>query len=330
MTANARSLVIRITISIAAVFLLIFLMRDKLSNSLAMIRHGLDMRWFLCVVAGYVVGNAILAVRMRSVFRAQEVHMSVREAIHLTIVGLFFNLFLPSAVGGDMAKVYYACQYSGKKMESTTSIILDRMIGFVSIICMAVAAVFICKDQFGDAKIDRLIFLFLGLMLLAVAFFASKRFARVFSFFKIFVPSEKWRKRLSEVYHSIHGYRNHLPILMYSLALSFFAQGIFTLTYYWTALSLGHPTNPWLYFLFVPALAIVSMVPSIGGLGVREAGSVYFFSRLMPTETALALSLLMDFIIYGFSLIAGLWYAFHGGLKAKLPFGGLEEIDHAR
>jgi hypothetical protein len=60
------------------------------------------------------------------------------------------------------------------------------------------------------------------------------------------------------------------------------------------------------------------MLPSLGGLGVREAGSVYLFSRYMETERALALSLLMDCLIYGFSLLAGAFYAVKGGLKEKI------------
>jgi hypothetical protein len=61
------------------------------------------------------------------------------------------------------------------------------------------------------------------------------------------------------------------------------------------------------------------MAPSIGGLGVREASVLYLFSRYLPSERAFALTLLMDIVIYSFSIGSGIWYAFRGGLKQKNP-----------
>ena len=59
------------------------------------------------------------------------------------------------------------------------------------------------------------------------------------------------------------------------------------------------------------------MAPSIGGLGVREASVLYLFGRYLPPERALALTLLMDIVIYSFSIGSGVWYAFRGGLKKQ-------------
>jgi len=59
-------------------------------------------------------------------------------------------------------------------------------------------------------------------------------------------------------------------------------------------------------------------VPSIGGLGVREMGMVFFLKNYMPNEKALVLSILLDMIIYGFSLSSGVLFAIKGGLKQKV------------
>ena len=69
------------------------------------------------------------------------------------------------------------------------------------------------------------------------------------------------------------------------------------------------------FFVLVPVISIVAMAPSLGGLGVREAGSVYLFSRFMSSQEALAISLLMDLIVYGMCFISGIIYALKGGLK---------------
>ena len=45
--------------------------------------------------------------------------------------------------------------------------------------------------------------------------------------------------------------------------------------------------------------------------------ALYLFSRYLPPERAFALTLLMDIMLYSFSIGSGVWYAFRGGLKAK-------------
>ena len=79
-------------------------------------------------------------------------------------------------------------------------------------------------------------------------------------------------------------------------------------------------------FILIPVLSIASMAPSIGGLGVREAAIIYLFKHYMPNERALALSLLLDMLIYALSFAGGILYAFKGGLKARVMHE-MEEIN---
>lgn len=327
MKTSWRGTLLRMGISLIAVFLILFFLRDKLSESFQIIRKEVIPSWFILILATYFVANILLAIRLRYVFQVQHVRMTIREAIHLIFIGVFFNLFLPSAVGGDVAKAYYAYQFSGKKMQSMTSVLLDRLLGFVTLILMALAGILVSRDQFQDPRIQSTIYVFMALMVFMVAFLWSKRFARRFKFMIHWLPSENLRGRLAEVYHAIYGYKHHSGILVLTLALSFLGQVLFIWAYYCTARSLGQVIDPWLYFILVPLISVISMAPSMGGLGVREAGSIYLFGRFMTMEHALAVSLLMDIVIYGFSLASGVWYAIHGGLKAKV-IHEMEEIAH--
>ncbi|MDD5218528.1 MAG: lysylphosphatidylglycerol synthase transmembrane domain-containing protein, partial [Candidatus Omnitrophica bacterium] len=260
------------------------------------------------------------------IFRTQEISISYLESLYLAFMGLFFNLFFPSAIGGDVAKAYYAYKHTGKKIESMSSVFSDRLIGFIAIIIMALVALGVASKQFDDPRVYQIIFVFLGIMIFSVLFFASKRFAGIFGFLQVLIPSEKLKHRLGELYHAIYGFKHHKGMLVASLLISAVAQTFFILVHYFLARGLGVQIGMSVFFLLVPVVAIVSMAPSVGGLGVREAGMIIFFKKFMLSERALALSILLDMLVYGVSLIAGIFYAFHGGLKKK-EIHEMEELE---
>lgn len=309
--------IVRFAISFAAIGLIVFFMRDKLHESVAILKHEVVWGWFAAAIAGYFVGLAILAVRLHWVFKVQNIHMNFRECYHLGFVGLFYNLMLPSAVGGDMVKAFYAYKHSGKKIESATSILLDRLLGFVAIIAMAWVGLMCFSKEATNAYINYAVYGACGVLVFVIAFFASKRFARIFKGLARFIPKEKWKKQLAEVYHAIYGYRHHQGPVLMAVLLSFAGQAVFISMNYLLALAIGAEIDYWKFFILIPVINIVSMAPSIGGLGVREASVLYLFGRYLPSERALALTLLMDVVIYSLSIGSGIWYAFRGGLGPK-------------
>ncbi|MBM3255830.1 MAG: hypothetical protein FJZ08_05970 [Candidatus Omnitrophica bacterium] len=85
---------------------------------------------------------------------------------------------------------------------------------------------------------------------------------------------------------------------------------LFPIASYITALSLGVNINPIYFFIFIPVVGAITLLPiSIGGLGVRENITVLFFASVgVSHNLALAISLLNSFFILIFGLIGGLAY----------------------
>ena len=315
---GARGKILRFFISFAAVGLTIYFMRGKLHEAMGILRHEVLWSWFALAILGYFVALAILAVRLQWVFKAQNIHMSFQETYHLGFIGLFYNLMLPSAVGGDVVKAFYAYKHSGKKIESATSIFLDRLLGFVAIIVLAGFGLLYFSRESENAYIDYAVYGACGVLVFLIAFFVSRRFARLFKGFAKLIPSEKWKLQMVEVYHAIYGYRHHRGPVLMAIMLSFLGQAVFISVNYWIARSIGAQISYGTFFILIPVSYIVSMAPSIGGLGVREASLIFLFSRYLPSERALALTALMDIVIYLFGIGSGIWYALRGGLKEKL------------
>lgn len=318
MKKGLAGLILRISISFGAIGLVLGSQREHLHEALLILQT--EVVWFYVFLAAvtYIGALAVITLRLQYVFRVQHIHLSFRETYYLTWIGLFFNLFLPSAVGGDIAKAYYAYKHSHKKVQATTSVIWDRLLGFSTLIGVAMIAVWIFSEELNDVRLDFLVYVFLAFFAGVMLFFSSRHIARPFKFLRHWIPSEKLRRLIEEIYLSLYSYKGHFGVLVLTLFLSLIGQGLFILVHYCLTLSLGVSINPWLFFILIPILSIVSMAPSIGGLGVREAAIVYLFKSYMPNERALALSLLLDMLLYTLSFAAGILYAFKGGLKAKL------------
>ncbi|MBU9889268.1 MAG: flippase-like domain-containing protein [Candidatus Omnitrophica bacterium] len=324
--SGSQGKILRFLISIAAMGLIFYVMRDKIHESMAILRHEVRWEWFGAAVAGYFIALAVIAVRLLWVFRVQDIVMRFRDCYYLGFVGLFYNLFLPSAVGGDVARAYYAYKHSGKKVESATSIFLDRLLGFFATIIIAAMGLIYFSREIESTYIDWAVYGACAVLVFIVAFFSSRRFARLFKGLARLVPNERWRHRMAEVYHAVYGYRHHHGPVLIATLLSFVGQAIFITTNYWVARSLGADIAFWKFFVLIPVISIVSMAPSIGGLGVREASVLYLFSRYLPPERALAYTLLSDLLIYSFSVGAGILYAFRGGLKQKVDASMGDEV----
>ena len=311
-----RGLVLRLLISFGAIGFIVYSFRGKLHEAVGILRTEVIWAYFFLAAVTYLLGLCLLAIRLQWVFKVHKIAVNFMESFYLGLVGLFFNLFLPSAVGGDLVKAFYAYKHSGKKVESMTSVIMDRILGFAALSIMSVTAVLIYSKQLNDPRIDRMVYYFMGVMLLLALFFASRRFAKFFKFAGGWIP-ESWKAKISTLYHAIYEFKFHKRLMVSVVLLSLAGQCLFIIVHYWLTLSLGVDISPFIFFILIPILSVISMAPSLGGLGVREAAVIYLFARFMPNERALALSLLLDILIYGFSLVSGIIYSFSGGLKPK-------------
>lgn len=310
--------ILRLAVSVGAIALVFWSQRQHLSEAFSILKQDIRYEYVLLALATYVGALAVIAYRLKLVFEVQKIRLTFRETYYLSWVGLFFNLFLPSAVGGDIMKVYYAAKHSGSKIHATTAVVWDRLLGFSALLVMAMIGVMALYKELDDVRLDFFVVIFFVFFGFVGLFFMSKRMGRAFKFLKHWVPSEKIRGILSDLYHAMHAFRGHKKIFAGTLLLSFAGQALFITLHYWLARGIQIDMSLGLFFILIPVLSIITMAPSIGGLGVREAAVVYLFKHFIPNERALALSLLLDMLLYALSFGAGILYAVKGGLKSKV------------
>lgn len=89
-----------------------------------------------------MIGVAVLsALRWRSYLHAiGRIDVSFVSALRLTMIGGFFNAFLPTGVGGDAYKAMKVAP-RGERSESLASVLLDRFSGLVGLSVVGVVAI---------------------------------------------------------------------------------------------------------------------------------------------------------------------------------------------
>ena len=104
----------------------------------------------------------------------------------------------------------------------------------------------------------------------------------------------RFHETLHGLYEAIQRYWGHRRALLLAVGLSLILQTLGIIIFYLISRSLNVLVPLRFFFLFVPLINMVSMLPiSVSGIGVREASSIYFFAKVgLDSASAMSLSLL--------------------------------------
>lgn len=104
--------------------------------------RGSNKRMLVAAVLAYAIGYPLMIVRWRMLLQVQGLHLSPQTMLRLVLIGNFFNLVVPGAVGGDVAKAaVLAGQTPGKRVEALLTIFVDRVLGAVGLLVLAALSV---------------------------------------------------------------------------------------------------------------------------------------------------------------------------------------------
>ncbi|MCM8796064.1 MAG: flippase-like domain-containing protein, partial [Candidatus Omnitrophica bacterium] len=200
--------------------------------------------------------------------------------------------------------------HTSRPHEVVASVLLDRLSGYVGLVILALLALL-----FGFRLIpDRTPFLAVGvitLILIAILLALFNKFIYTKISRLLHSPrAGKIRQAVKDLHDELYYFRHNKKIIIKSLIFSIFIQMIGSLSFYLINLSLGLKINIVYFFIFLPLIGAITLLPiSIGGLGLRDATVVFFFAKAgVSKDLALAMSLLNFFFILVLAGIGGLIY----------------------
>ncbi len=78
----------------------------------------------------------ICSIRWNALMRALDIHLPQARTFVLSMVGSFYNTFMPGSTGGDLLKAYYASKHTPHRTHAVLSVLIDRIIGLLALIIL--------------------------------------------------------------------------------------------------------------------------------------------------------------------------------------------------
>ncbi len=233
----------------------------------------------------------------------------------LYYIGLFFNNFLPSSVGGDFVRVFYLGKSIGMP-KSTASVAFERLTsGAAMVVIVLIAALFMESVRPFLVPIYIVAAILVGIFVLLVFWMRKGKNQKEITDdhhtnkFKIIMY--KGNHLVRKMGEAAADYRHEnwkwwLCIAILSLCFQLGMAWINDLLF----LSFGFDVPFYELLVYVTLISIITMLPiSINGLGVREASYLLFFSELgIPQGVAVSVSLLFFVLVAVSSLAGGLFW----------------------
>jgi uncharacterized protein (TIRG00374 family) len=299
---------------------------ERMADALAQIRW----EFFLLALALYLSGQLLSALRWQVLLRPLGLAVSYARLVALYLLGMFFNFFLPTVIGGDAVKAYYLARETQDSVRALASVFMDRNTGLGALLLIAFGAAAIGHVSLSERALVvplggvLLVYLLLNLLLFAEAPYRAclwlLRVVRLRSAVGV----------VTRAHAALVAYRSSPASIGKALGLSFVFHLLLIGLNYANARALGVALDILALSVFIPIISLLSMLPiTMYGLGVREYAFVVLFSSVgLPREASLLLALLW-FLVTLLASVPGafLYVAYrsrprHGDDRAEGRFTG--------
>ncbi len=279
--------------AVSALLLWLLLRRMDLGR-MASVLAGIRLEFFLLALALYLGGQLLSALRWKILLTPLGLAVSYARLVALYLLGMFFNFFLPTVIGGDAVKAYYLARETRDSVRALASVFMDRNTGLGALLLIALGAAAVGRVSLSE----RALVVPLGGVLLAYLFLNLLLFAESpYRACLRLLTALRLRSAVgvaTRAHAALRAYRASPASIGKALGLSFVFHLLLIGLNYANARALGIALDILALSVFIPIISLLSMLPiTMYGLGVREyAFVVLFSSRGLSQEMSLLLALL--------------------------------------
>jgi uncharacterized protein (TIRG00374 family) len=258
--------------------------------------------WLLAAVV-YAVTQAVSSLRWQLLARPLGFQEPFRRFLGYYYVGMFFNLVLPTSVGGDVVRAWYLAGKSGRRAKAFASVIADRVSGVVVLVALALVAL-----PFRPAELPSWLTwtvaglaggaLFALTLLLVISLAGRTRASLLGAKYSVLGTRHSklgafshWFLALRDLGTAICPSRR---VFVLSTVLSVVVQLANVLLVWLIGQGLNLPVPGNYYLIFVPTVTLLTLLPvSLNGMGVREGATTVMLAPLgVDAGTAVTLAFL--------------------------------------
>jgi len=312
MSSHIAKTIIKLFIAISLLYLLftridINQIRDLISR--------IDPWIFLLSFLLFSLRNVFGAMRWNILLSPMGYNFPVLLLTKYYFIGIFFNFFLPTVVGGDIVRGYYLYGDGVNKKETAGSIIVERALGIMAVIIIFAISFYLGRGLVnielrytGSAEVTGAVLSILFIIYIILS-------KRIRPFLERTLPGFVINgiRRMDTLFQEIKGYQKYPGALLSGLLYSILYQVAGIISTYMIGVSVGSSTGLIYYLIFLPLIWIISMAPiSINGLGVREGAFIVLFGSVgMTKEMAMTISILFLLQSIAQGMLGSVFFLFH-------------------
>lgn len=277
-----------VTLGIVA-YILVDVDRHDLVHALARVR----VAPLLLAFALYLVGQWLSGYKWFLLGRSVGLDQPLGEYMRFYFTGMFFNLFGPSTLGGDVVRALYLG--GGRRPGlALNSVLFDRVSGLALLMLLGAVGLVIWGPDYPSLPGWLTAPLILGGVALALGWWMAPRLARL-------LPEGSRVRRQAE---DLAPFWRDSGLLARVSVVSI----VFHLTQVGVQFILARALGvalPFSYCLILhPVISVMTALPvSIAGFGPREGGYLWFLTRIDVDDS---IAVTMSLLWFGLTVLAGL------------------------
>jgi glycosyltransferase 2 family protein len=253
------------------------------------------LHFLLLLLAICSIGQLFCADRWRLFAASLGIQGSYFSFVKLYFAGMFFNIGLPSLVGGDFVKAYLLSRRSGSAVQvALASTLQDRAAGLISLLIYGSLAILMYPISWRGIPLWA-VYLISWLAIAAALWLAVSGEA----LYRRFIVSDghslgqKILKTVAEFHRALGMSRVKSGTWLRIALYSFINSGLVLWTGQLVTVAAGRPVGIIPFTALFPLVTLATMLPiTFSGLGVRELIYVEALSLVgVPREQGLVISL---------------------------------------
>jgi uncharacterized membrane protein YbhN (UPF0104 family) len=273
-----------------------------------------DFSYIAVALVVYLATQMMSAQRWAVLARPMGFATPFKDVVVYYLIGMFFNLFAPGTVGGDVSRVYYLARdgdqgnphgWARSTLPAAVSVFMDRAVGMVVLVWLGAIGLALFPG-YGVPQIVRYVTYALALAFV-VAGLCVPLLRRV-------LPDDG-HPFVVKMRLALRSYRSHWQVIPQAMILSL----VIHLIQAWVHLILGRAIQidiPFSYCLILyPLVGTFAAIPiSLNGIGLREGGYLVLLGVIGVNSTqGVAFGLLLFSVVVLDSLLGGLVFLLKKG-----------------
>jgi len=280
--------------------------------------RGVNAIYVLAVLVLGMLVNLIYSHMWQIVLAVQNTKIPLIKLLALYYIGLFFNNFMPSVIGGDVVKIYQLSKCTQKGIDAALSVIITRLISIWALLLIVATALISTGWGMEVPNIVTVLIISFLVGIVLMPFLGSRLLIHLNRVSRI-KKNARINLILEHICMSINLLKTHKLAILLSLIHALICHMLSVFANYLLSLSLGFSISFYYFFLFMPLINLIIILPiSVNGFGLREGVFVLLFNQVgLSTSAAISLSLIGRLNTLLSSLLGGMAYVLTGRIETS-------------